>query len=454
MRISLFSTLLSVVLCLSVLLPISALQADEKPLFKDFMGINGHYKFRAELYRPVCEQVRNYHNLSWDAEYANDSLTFPVAKNGVRWLNQVYRPWHEAGFGIDVCIQMKGFAGDDAYAGLEEAKPDWLESYAYDMASRLGSEGEGLVESIEIGNEPGNEVDDRLYLKIFESMARGIRRADPSMKILTCTAHAGAADKYSKSLQETFAEPEIQELYDVINVHRYATLPQKKGRSPWARSYPEDPELDHLRVIDATIAWRDAHAADKVVWLTEFGYDAPTKKALDERSGWAKKLDFRGNTEEEQARYLVRSYFAYAQRDLERAYIYFYDDSDKASVHAASGLTRNFIPKPAYFAVRHLYQLLGEYRLERVVRQEEGGVHVLAFIHGTDPGKRIWAAWLATGESEQQKLELDGLPGRVSDAEAMPYADGAPPEVTYSMTGDQRAEVTLSETPVYLMFGL
>lgn len=41
--------------------------AKPHPLMKDFMGLNGHtIAFRPQLYRPVCELVRDYHNLSWD----------------------------------------------------------------------------------------------------------------------------------------------------------------------------------------------------------------------------------------------------------------------------------------------------------------------------------------------------------------------------------------------------
>ncbi len=44
----------------------STLAAEEsKPLFKDFMGVNGHtVQFKPELYKSVCRLVRDYHRLS------------------------------------------------------------------------------------------------------------------------------------------------------------------------------------------------------------------------------------------------------------------------------------------------------------------------------------------------------------------------------------------------------
>jgi hypothetical protein len=36
-----------------------------KPLFKDFVGINGHFTFKPELYRQASRLARNYHELNW-----------------------------------------------------------------------------------------------------------------------------------------------------------------------------------------------------------------------------------------------------------------------------------------------------------------------------------------------------------------------------------------------------
>lgn len=64
-------------------------------------------------------------------------------------------------------------------------------------------------------------------------------------------AHAGTADKYHKSLDETFSSEEIKSLYDVINLHVYATKPEGDRQHPWERSYPEDPSIDYLKNVDA-----------------------------------------------------------------------------------------------------------------------------------------------------------------------------------------------------------
>src|SRR6185369_2129832 len=109
---------------------------------------------------------------------------------------------------------------------------------------------------------------------------------------------------------------------------------------PWTRSFPEDPALAYLQVVDEVIAWRDQQAKGKEVWITEFGYDACTPEAMPRRKDWALKLNWQGTTDLQQAEYLVRSFLVFAERDVDRAYLYFYDDNDEPGVHACAGLTR------------------------------------------------------------------------------------------------------------------
>ena len=114
--------------------------------------------------------------------------------------------------------------------------------------------------------------------------------------------------------------------------------------------FPEDPALPrYLKDIGDLCAWRDQHMPGKPVWITEFGYDSTTKP--QEKSGTFAKWE--GVTDEQQAQWLVRSLLVFSSMPVERAYIYFFNDEDKPSVHASSGLTRNFKPKPSFHAVSH-----------------------------------------------------------------------------------------------------
>ncbi len=66
---------------------ISQAQETQRPLMRDFIGINGHtVQFKPELYRPVCGLVRDYHPVEWDLDKQTDVLPpFPEAKNRVDW---------------------------------------------------------------------------------------------------------------------------------------------------------------------------------------------------------------------------------------------------------------------------------------------------------------------------------------------------------------------------------
>ena len=170
-----------------------------KPAMKDFVGLNGHFAFKPELYKPVCRLVRNYHNMPWDVKKPGDPIRIPKCVNKVNWETQVYGPWVKAGYEVDLCAQFSSFGeGNKNYLKLWEGQENWIHDYGHDLAKFFGPSGsKKLVTSIEIGNEPGNDFDDTLYQKLFVNMARGIRTGDPKMKIVTATAHAHTSDKYS-----------------------------------------------------------------------------------------------------------------------------------------------------------------------------------------------------------------------------------------------------------------
>jgi hypothetical protein len=70
---------MKLVLCLLVSLAMSqTAHADDapRPLMRDFIGLNGHFAFKPDLYRPTCQLVRNYHATIWDL---GDNTALPAA---------------------------------------------------------------------------------------------------------------------------------------------------------------------------------------------------------------------------------------------------------------------------------------------------------------------------------------------------------------------------------------
>lgn len=433
----------------------------ERPLFKDFMGINGHFTFKPELYNQVGRLVRNYHDMNWDVEKPGDDYYPPFAVNGVNWKNDVYGRFKNEGYETDICIQLSSFSADNEdYKELWKDKEEWAYSYGKVLASYFGPSGdEKLATSMEIGNEPGSKFDATLYKSIFKNMAKGIRDGDPKMKILTPYVALSNPDDYSQDLNGIYAEQDILPLYDVINMHNYAVVHPNEG--PFNRSYPEDPTIEYLKEIDRTIAWRDKYAPGKEIWITEFGYDAATPEAMKNRTDWGLKLDWQGTTDEQQAQYLVRSYLAFAERGIQRAYVYNYDDEDTAFFHSSSGITRHFVPKMSFWALKQLYETLGDYRLKRIVKKVEGEIYVYEFEHGSDPNRLTWVAWSPTGTKTHEKdnyvarvveTTLSDLPSLPLNVRGMATADGEAPASAWEKDGDRSITLSINESPTYIMF--
>ena len=419
-----------------ILVCLTAIACAEKPLMKDFMGINGHtVQFKADLYRPVCEVVRDYHPVNWDINATNDDTVFPFAANKVHWIKHVYGPWKQAGFDIDMCLMFSSFKPDQWQDKIADAT-----KYAKALAEYFGPNGiEPVCSSIEIGNEPG-EYSDEDYRIIFENMAKAIRATDNQIKIVTCAAEPGESTKYSKSLK---CVEGLDELYDVINLHTYA---QAEGWPTWRRSFPEDSSIDYLTRIKETINWKNKNAPGKEIWITEFGWDSCTSSAMAKRKKPFEKWE--RVTDLEQARYLVRSFLVFSSMDVERAYIYFFNDSNSASVHAGAGLTRNFKPKLSYYAVKHLYQTLGNYRFEKVIRQDEEA-YIYQYSRNEQPSNKILAVWSPTGDDKYLEIELK-VEGDIIKAEKMPLDNGAAPVVELNNKGSNKYSLDISESPVYI----
>ncbi len=411
---------------------------ETRPLLRDFIGLNGHtVQFKPDLYRPVGRLVRDYHPVEWDLGARPAELPrFPFAKNGVDW-SQVYGSWRDHGWTVDVSLMFETVK-----------RTNWIDletdarAYGQAFAREFGPSGKRpLVDSVEIGNEPG-KWSDADYSRMFQAMAAGIRAGDPKLKIATCNVTTGKSGDYEKSVDCVAQHPD---LFDVLNLHTYAQL---EGWPTWRRSFPEDPNLPHyLQDVEALCRWRDAHAPGKPVWITEFGYDSSTQ--MPEQSGdFAKWV---GVTDRQQAQWLVRSLLVFSALPVERAYLYFFNDEDQPRLHASSGLTRHFQPKPSFYALEHLQRVLGGFRFERVVTNEAGRLRVQEYRDET--GSVAWAAWSLTGTERTLTVTLDHAPGRLVRSERMPFVAGERPVKAPAMQkADGVVKVEVDESPLYLVF--
>lgn len=400
---------------------------------RDFLGINGHtVQFRPELYRPVCQLVRDYHPVEWDLGKETDVLpAFPMAKNGVSW-QQVYGSWK--GWRIDASLMFESIPRERWKDLSADAR-----AYGRSIAKALGpSSPTPLLESVEIGNEPG-KWSDADYTAVFRAMAEGIREGDPKLKIITCNLTTGKSGGYEKSVA---CLDGLLPLVDVLNVHSYAQL---EGWPTWKRSYPEDPALkNYLPDFEKLCRWRDEHCPGRPVWLTEYGYDSSTKQP-------PKEGDFarwQGVSDLQQAQWLVRSALVFSTLPLDRAYVYFFDDKDEPQVHGSSGLTRNFQPKPSFHAMAQLQRILGDSRFVKIVANEPGKVRVQEY-EAEDRHTRVRVAWSPTGDGHSTRWKPEPSIGNLKLREIEPMtADGKPAQIAPDATG----MLEIGETPVFMVY--
>jgi len=405
------------------------------PLMRDLMGVNGHtVQFRPALYEAVCSLVRDYHPIDWD--FGNDTsakTTFPVARNGVDW-NEVYGSWRREKFTTDACLMF-----DQIDATLWKDPEADARRYGEAFARAFGpSSATPLVTSAEIGNEPG-KYDDAVYRRIFRAMAEGLRAGDQAITILPCALTTTASGEYAKSVA---CLDGLAGLYDVVNMHSYALA---AGWPTWRRSFPEDPAIRYLAEVREMLAWRDAHAPGKPVWVTEFGWDAGTKPP-PATGDFAKWEDV---TDEKQAQYLVRSFMVFARMGVARAYIFFFNDEDAPQFHGSSGLTRHFVPKPAYHAVAHLYRTLGDFSFDRAIEETPGQVYAYRFVRANGPSHSIVAIWSPTGSGRTGVFDLDLGGLTLAGATKMPLAE-RPAAAPKLRPQGGRVRVPYDESPVYL----
>lgn len=408
-----------------------AVAAEPSATLAEFLGVNGHtITFRAEPFRPVARQVRDYHPFDWDVgQNAATVPPFPFAANRVDWA-KVYGSWRAAGHTANVCIMFDQFPR----SGWTDLAAD-AERYGEHFARSFGpSAAVPLVASVEVGNEPGL-YSDADYRTIFAAMAKGLRRGDPKLRVLPCAMTPGKSHRYAKSLSLLEG---LGDLYDAVGVHVYAQL---EDWPTWRRGHPEHPQLkSYLNEVRATLAWRDAHAKGKPVWVTEFGWDASTKKPQP-------KGDFAqwvGNTEAEQAQWLARSTLIFMRMGVARGYVFFHDDKDEPRLHGSSGLTRDGVPKPAFHALTHLQRALGDYRFRRAIREDADG-YAYEFEPAGGVGARVLVAWSPTAGGRSGTLELPAA--RVARAERLALTAGTPEAVPITQAGGA-LRLPITETPL------
>ena len=152
------------------------------------------------------------------------------------------------------------------------------------------------------------------------------------------------------------------------------------------------------------------------------------------------------HTDEQQAQWIVRSFLLFSAMSVEKGFVYFFNDKDEPKLHAASGLTRNYEPKPAYHAVAWMLKSLADYRFSKVITQSLDDGYVYEFVPGKAGEPLIWAAWHPTEAKHEITVPSSGM--KVIKAERMPLKKGEVEPV--SVSRENSLQLSLGERPVLI----
>jgi hypothetical protein len=137
--------------------------------------------------------------------------------------------------------------------------------------------------------------------------------------------------------------------------------------------------------------------------------------------------------------------------DIERAYLYFFDDKDEAQLHGASGITRNYKPKPSFYAMSHLYKSLDDYHFAKAVLQREGDVYCFQYDRADAPAEHIFVVWRPTGDAEIRHITLpfNESAGKIYKTERMPLSAEKAEKVNWKKT-DTGIDIEGGPLPVFI----
>lgn len=355
-----------------------------------------------QQYQNYFKKLRIYHNLHWDITAPGSPANYQQMIQGQGtaanwWLNWV----REYGF-----LKQQGFELSSALLFKNETIPvkQWPNpaENAYNIGVEFGQfiSKKNLAEAVEVGNEPWDYPPD-FYRLVSENMARGLKDNSTGLKILPAAFQnsfvKGAFNEMSNYLP-AFVSQDMLTNVDALNAHFYAHTFNEQGVR--ISVPPEDPRAE-IHGIRNIIRYKNENAADKAVWVTEFGYDGDHLTECCMHSECV--------SEAQQAAWGLRGVFYLLRQGAERVYWYFYaNEATETFLHSRAGLTlsdnHNFEPKASYFAFRDALKLLGDFYFSDVIIESD---KLIAYQFTNDRlNKKYLIAWMPNNQEPENGKSL------------------------------------------------
>lgn len=292
---------------------------------------------------------------------------------------------------------------------------------------KLASKYKGKIHYWQALNEPNMAVWKEQYIVFLKAFTQGVRRADPTNKIVLC----GFAGKEGWQLEQVYklgGKP----YFDIIAAHPYTrpNLPEEGGFLQ---------KLEELRNV--MLRYEDP----KPLWITEIGFNGVAPAMLEYLRAKYPYHRHWSITEQKQAEGLARTFLIGATIPwLERLYFFnlfqraHYTEVDK-SPDAYIGVAcpwidkpRMYRPKKAFFAVRNVKKQIQNSTFEKKLRMGDR-IWALAFTRKEDALISIWTL------DEQVILHLEDS----SAIQSVTSMIGVPIKI-------EKNQLVLTGSPMYL----
>jgi hypothetical protein len=395
----------------------------------EFMGSNTNvtaydYGFLNDLSNAV-KWIREYH--SW--------AHYEAANNHFKWDNITTYPhtytWPDHNKFMDLCkhlgvevlidvLNKPSWAGSGHipnHTGDGSKASDYLEKLEFigQLVARYGSQkidplklktadkksGLNMIQYYEDDNEPDywwwsprwpaenyarycNAVHDGTGVETSaEYPLLGIKSVDPNAKHVM----AGLAVKDTLYLHKILEASNGRVPFDILNLHMYCT-DQAKGYSP------ENEQYGFEKGFKDFFEWKKKRLPHIPVWITEFGWDTYINSD--------KKHSYIYAPIEQQANYLLRSYFILLKMGFEKAFMFMATDGNSQDItqYSASGIfmdrSTGYQKKPSYYYMATMQNILGNSIFKETVayaeRKGDQEVYCYEFEDQSDHAK-IYVLW-------------------------------------------------------------
>ncbi|WP_159523085.1 hypothetical protein [Sunxiuqinia indica] len=274
----------------------------------------------------------------------------------------------------------------------------------------------------------------------------GIKTVDPNAKHVL----AGLAKKDTVYLQKILDSSNGKVPFDVVNIHMYCT-DDTNGYSPENEKYGFEKKLTPL------LNWRDRTIPGMPFWMTEFGWDTYIDQNKQHSCTY---IDF-----EQQANYLLRSYFILLKMGFEKAFMYMASDHNSHDTikYASSGyFFDNRLAqkrKPSFYYQVLAQNILGSSIFKKVISFAEisGTNENYCFeFENSNKSEKIYVLWTRetnssndTGATSAYQLDLGFKP--TSAYSVLPKDKHENGEKIDADINGKTINLKLTETPQFLI---